>query len=151
MMAKGGSKQPAKDMRSHPLTGSERLEGAASATLELSLDDLMAQPLPDNLPSEMFTGPGLLALADLLPVMTGYFDSNARLQFINRLFADWLEMPRPDLVGRTMEEIIGTDGWEHRRSTPMLTVYPALFLAGTIMAFNFLGDGVRDWLDPRSR
>ena len=115
MMAKGGSKQPAKDMRSHPLTGSERLEGAASATLEQSLDDLMAQPLPDNLPSEMFTGPGLLALADLLPVMTGYFDSNARLQFINRLFADWLEMPRPDLVGRTMEEIIGTDGWEHRR------------------------------------
>jgi len=43
------------------------------------------------------------------------------------------------------------DGWEHRRSAPMLTVYPALFLAGTIMAFNFLGDGLRDWLDPRSR
>lgn len=43
------------------------------------------------------------------------------------------------------------DGWEHRRSDPMLTVYPALFLAGTIMAFNFLGDGLRDWLDPRSR
>ena len=43
------------------------------------------------------------------------------------------------------------DGWEHRRSAPKLTVYPALFLAGTIMAFNFLGDGLRDWLDPRSR
>lgn len=43
------------------------------------------------------------------------------------------------------------DGWEHRRSDVMLTVYPALFLAGTIMAFNFLGDGLRDWLDPRSR
>jgi peptide/nickel transport system permease protein len=43
------------------------------------------------------------------------------------------------------------DGWAFRRSEPMLTVYPALCLALTIMAFNFLGDGLRDWLDPRSR
>jgi peptide/nickel transport system permease protein len=42
-------------------------------------------------------------------------------------------------------------GWAFRRSDPMLTVYPALCLAATIMAFNFLGDGLRDWLDPRSR
>jgi len=42
-------------------------------------------------------------------------------------------------------------GWQHRRSDPMLTVYPAVCLAATIMAFNFLGDGLRDWLDPRSR
>jgi ABC-type dipeptide/oligopeptide/nickel transport system permease subunit len=43
------------------------------------------------------------------------------------------------------------DYWRYRRSNPMLTVYPALCLAGTIMAFNFLGDGLRDWLDPRRR
>lgn len=42
-------------------------------------------------------------------------------------------------------------GWAQRRTDPMLTVYPALLLAATIMAFNFLGDGLRDWLDPRSR
>lgn len=42
-------------------------------------------------------------------------------------------------------------GWALRRSNPMLTVYPAVLLASTIMAFNFLGDGLRDWLDPRSR
>ena len=41
-------------------------------------------------------------------------------------------------------------GWAQRRTDPMLTVYPALLLAATIMAFNFLGDGLRDWLDPRS-
>ena len=44
-----------------------------------------------------------------------------------------------------------SNGWELRRSDPMLTVYPAACLAATIMAFNFLGDGLRDWLDPRSR
>ncbi len=43
------------------------------------------------------------------------------------------------------------EGWELRRSAPLLTVYPAVLLALTIMAFNFLGDGLRDWLDPRSR
>lgn len=42
-------------------------------------------------------------------------------------------------------------GWALRRSEPLLTVYPAVLLAATIMAFNFLGDGLRDWLDPRSR
>ncbi len=42
------------------------------------------------------------------------------------------------------------EGWELRRSAPMLTLYPAACLAFTIMAFNFLGDGLRDWLDPRS-
>lgn len=41
--------------------------------------------------------------------------------------------------------------WKLRRSDPFLTVYPAALLALTIMAFNFLGDGLRDWLDPRSR
>jgi ABC-type dipeptide/oligopeptide/nickel transport system permease subunit len=40
-------------------------------------------------------------------------------------------------------------GWKLRRSEPMLTVYPAICLGMTIMAFNFLGDGLRDWLDPR--
>lgn len=42
-------------------------------------------------------------------------------------------------------------GWEVHRRNPMLTVYPALALAATIMAFNFLGDGLRDWLDPHSK
>jgi PAS domain S-box-containing protein len=114
-MANGGVKQPGKNARAQPLTDPERLVESATATLELSLDDLMAQPLPANLPAEMFTGPGLLALADLLPVMTGYFDCDVRLQFVNKLFADWLEMPRPELIGRTIEEIIGKEGWEHRR------------------------------------
>lgn len=41
--------------------------------------------------------------------------------------------------------------WKFRRSNPSLTLYPAVCLAATIMAFNFLGDGLRDWLDPHAR
>ena len=87
-------------------------------TLELTPEDALHQPLPDNLPAEMFSGPGMLALADLLPVMTGYFDSSLRLQFINKLFAEWLDKPRSELLGRTMEEILGSEAFSHRR--PMI-------------------------------
>lgn len=44
-----------------------------------------------------------------------------------------------------------SSGWQLRRSDPMLTLYPGLCLAITIMAFNLLGDALRDWLDPRTR
>jgi oligopeptide transport system permease protein len=30
-----------------------------------------------------------------------------------------------------------------------LIVFPGLFLAVTLLALNFLGDGLRDWADPR--
>jgi len=88
---------------------------ARVAPLELTVDDMLEQPLPGNLPAEMFTGPGLLALADLLPVMTAYFDRDLRLQFINKSFAEWLEQPRGSMLGRTMEEVTGSDAFAHRQ------------------------------------
>jgi oligopeptide transport system permease protein len=34
---------------------------------------------------------------------------------------------------------------------PWMLVFPALFLAITLFCFNFVGDGLRDALDPRDR
>jgi ABC-type dipeptide/oligopeptide/nickel transport system permease subunit len=34
-------------------------------------------------------------------------------------------------------------------SQPQLLLGPSLILATTVLAFNFLGDGLRDALDPR--
>ena len=34
---------------------------------------------------------------------------------------------------------------------PHLALYPSIALALTVLAFNFLGDGLRDALDPRLR
>jgi PAS domain S-box-containing protein len=110
-MADGDARKGSKPaVRPRTLAGS-----AAAATLELTLDDLLHQPLPGNLPAEMFTGPGLLALADLLPVMTAYYDRDARIQFINKLFADWLDKPRPEILGKTMAEVIGEQAWLDRK------------------------------------
>jgi oligopeptide transport system permease protein len=43
------------------------------------------------------------------------------------------------------------EGAEDMQSTPWLLIVPAIFLATTLFCFNFLGDGLRDALDPRDR
>jgi len=44
-----------------------------------------------------------------------------------------------------------SDGARVVRTYPNQTIFPALALAITMFAFNFLGDGLRDALDPRLR
>ena len=77
-----------------------------------------AMQLPPGLPQEMFTGPGMLALADLLPVMLAYFDRSETMQFLNKPLAEYLERPRGEILGRTFREILGEDGYQHRK--PMI-------------------------------
>lgn len=43
------------------------------------------------------------------------------------------------------------DALDYYRSVPSLLVYPSVVLSITVMSLNFLGDGLRDALDPRSR
>src|SRR5690349_19807041 len=87
--------------------------GAVPARDELLLDQPLEQkvelPLPLDLPATMFTGPGLLALADLLPVMTAYVDRDEVIRFINKPYAEWIGQPRRELVGKTMREVLGTN------------------------------------------
>ena len=42
-------------------------------------------------------------------------------------------------------------GRQYFRSYPYLALYPSIILSMTVLAFNFLGDGLRDALDPRLR
>ncbi len=43
------------------------------------------------------------------------------------------------------------DARNHLFDAPYLVVFPALGLIWAVMAFNLLGDALRDWLDPRTR
>ena len=43
------------------------------------------------------------------------------------------------------------DGRAFMRSTPHLMIFPGLAIMITVLAFNLLGDGLRDALDPRAR
>src|SRR3954462_4006144 len=71
-------------------------------------------PLPIELPSAMFTGPGLLALADLLPVMTAYVDRDFVYRFVTRPLAEWLGKPRKAMLGRPMAEVLGAKNFAAR-------------------------------------
>ena len=43
------------------------------------------------------------------------------------------------------------EGAQELETAPWSLVFPAAFLAVTLLCFNFLGDGLRDALDPRDR
>ncbi|MGH7275371.1 MAG: ABC transporter permease [Nitrospiria bacterium] len=45
---------------------------------------------------------------------------------------------------------LANEGWSAMKFYPHLIVFPSLFIFLTILAFNFLGDGLRDALDPRN-
>lgn len=43
------------------------------------------------------------------------------------------------------------EGAQEMEIAPWMLVFPALFLATTLFCFNFIGDGLRDALDPKDR
>ena len=69
---------------------------------------------PEGLSPEMFTPWGMLGLADELPVMVGYFDRDMRYRFLNKALAEWLELPRSEILGRTPLEITGQAAFRER-------------------------------------
>ncbi len=46
---------------------------------------------------------------------------------------------------------LASDGWRSLRGHPHLILFPSFFIFMTVLSFNFLGDGLRDALDPRTR
>lgn len=47
--------------------------------------------------------------------------------------------------------VLASDGARSLQSHPNLIFFPAIFISITMLSFNFLGDGLRDALDPRLR
>ncbi len=47
--------------------------------------------------------------------------------------------------------VLISEGAYNLESAPWMLLFPALFLAATLYSLNFIGDGLRDALDPRDR
>src|SRR5690242_13869464 len=47
--------------------------------------------------------------------------------------------------------VLISDGKDHMETAPWMLIFPALFMAVTLFCFNFIGDGLRDALDPKDR
>jgi PAS domain S-box-containing protein len=58
----------------------------------------------------------ILSVADALPIMIGYIDRAERYRFVNRALADWFERPRKDILGQTMQEMLGEENYRSRQS-----------------------------------
>jgi peptide/nickel transport system permease protein len=43
------------------------------------------------------------------------------------------------------------DARSHLFDAPHMVIFPALAIMGAVLAFNLLGDALRDWMDPRMR
>ena len=54
-----------------------------------------------------------------------------------------ITMPRPEWG------TLISFGREYMRNAPYLLTYPGVFIMVTVLAFNMLGDGLRDALDPK--
>src|SRR5205085_2454796 len=61
----------------------------------------------------------ILAIADILPVMVAYVDADLTYRFLNKPLAEWLELPRRDILGHHMRQVLGDDAFSHRE--PMVT------------------------------
>jgi PAS domain S-box-containing protein len=56
----------------------------------------------------------MLAIADVLPVLTAYVDDQLVLRFANKPMADWTGRARAELLGMHMREVIGEEGFAQR-------------------------------------
>jgi oligopeptide transport system permease protein len=83
---------------------------------------------------------GPLVVAETLAI-PGYIATEAFLSFIGL----GVNPPTPSWGSMI------SDGSRAIRTYPNQAIFPALALAITMFAFNFLGDGLRDALDPRLR
>ncbi|MCL6683538.1 hybrid sensor histidine kinase/response regulator [Sphingomonas alba] len=60
----------------------------------------------------------VLAIADALPMPIAYLDAGRRYRFVNRALAEFFERPRSEILGATMEELVGPEVYAIRK--PML-------------------------------
>ncbi|QDP19722.1 hybrid sensor histidine kinase/response regulator [Sphingomonas xanthus] len=79
-----------------------------SADLKAVAAGLAALPQPVGFP-------GIIEIADTLPVMIAYLDRDLRYLYLNKTLAEWLEMPRKEVLRKTFREILGDAAFEHRR------------------------------------
>ena len=47
--------------------------------------------------------------------------------------------------------VLASEGWLYLSTYPHLTIAPGVYMFATMLAFNFLGDGLRDAFDPKMR
>jgi diguanylate cyclase (GGDEF)-like protein/PAS domain S-box-containing protein len=75
-----------------------------------------AQAEMPPLPPEMFSPLGMLALADLLPVLIAYIDRDMTYRFANALYKEWHGVAPEHMIGRSIGDVFGEGFMTARRA-----------------------------------
>jgi oligopeptide transport system permease protein len=97
------------------------------------------------------SGPGII-LRHIIPNVTGpvvvYVTLTVPGVILTESFLSFLGLGVQEPL--TSWGVLISDG-ANQNTAPWLLVFPALFMAVTLFCFNFIGDGLRDALDPKDR
>ena len=82
-----------------------------------------AMSLPESMPSEVHarfqTEERLRAIADHVPALIAYVDTEQRYRFANETFRTWFGLDPETMIGRTVEEVFGPAVAERSRGRMM--------------------------------
>ncbi|MET0245576.1 MAG: response regulator [Sphingomonas sp.] len=82
----------------------------------------------------------LRTIADALPVLISYIDSELTYRFANRFYENWLGVRAEDVVGRSVREIVGEETFAERRPLIERALKGETVIADTTMPHQ---DGVK--------
>ena len=77
-----------------------------------------------------YFSPPLELIADAIPALVSYIDASFRYVFVNSRYAEWFGLAARDVVGKTMEEVLG------REAFLRLQPFTARALAGEPLEFE---------------
>ncbi len=72
----------------------------------------------------------LQLISDAVPALISYVDREGRYRMCNRAYTTWFDVPREEVIGRTIQEVLGEPAWETFRP------YFEASLAGEIQEFE---------------
>jgi PAS domain S-box-containing protein len=77
-------------------------------------EEAEAAPPPPAPLAGAFDFSSILSIADELPVMIAFLDSDERFSFVNKPLAEWLVQPRSEVLGRKFKDVIGPEAYATR-------------------------------------
>jgi PAS domain S-box-containing protein len=92
------------------MAGRGKIESPAGDAVDKPRDDGDAVEL-----AATFDFSQILGVADALPIMIGFIDRNERYRFVNRALADWFELPRREILGRTVRDMLSEEDYRARQ------------------------------------
>lgn len=54
----------------------------------------------------------LTLVSDSVPALISYVDGECRYQMCNRAYTEWFGLPREEILGREMREVLGAEAWK---------------------------------------